>query len=185
MLLATNPVHRMKLREPLRERDYIAAIKACVEWASECSAHVLVKPHLLERKDFAEWGLDAWLESRPDASYLPDVLLADTVRASDAVAIFNSTVALEAALLGKPSALVAAGRYSHGTDFLETGLSETVDGPEDLRSLLTSQGEADFSALTRPYVLSSQGTATRIVGDAVNWLKTRAAQRGPAAKGEK
>jgi hypothetical protein len=166
VLIATNPVHNMKLRVPLVRAEYEKAIKEAVAWAGESGARAIVKPHLLEKAEFASWGIPEWVGGVPHAVYGKDIGLVQAIRASDAVLVFNSTTALEAALMERPSALLAADRYTHGTDFLETGLSRKVDSADDLKALFRD-GFTRSGGKVEEYLSTLGNSAEKIVEDAL------------------
>lgn len=164
VLFATNPVYKWNLREPLVRGAYLHHIGRVLDWAVPLGIHLLIKPHSLEKQDFADWDFEPWLGSLPHATYAPDVDLARAISACDAVLVFNSTVALEAALLGKPSGMIAAQDYGHGADFLETGISRMVNSAGDLQALLSGGGEAHGAG---QYLCRTAGSAGAIAEDAL------------------
>jgi len=173
ILIATNPVYRMKLVKKLPWEEYVACIESVIAWAADQGAFVLVKPHLLEKADHARLGLVAHVSSHENAAYAADLPLVDAIAASDAVLIFNSTVALEAALLGKPSGLLATDRYTHGTDYERYGLSVPVNSADSLRAMLANLNHDGLTASARKYVSQDFKSASRIVDDVQAWLSGR------------
>jgi hypothetical protein len=172
VLIATNPVYNMALRQPLTRAAFAHAVGRALDWAREIGAYAVVKPHQLELREFHNLGIDEWLANSPHAAYRPDIELSAAVHASDAVLIFNSTVALEAALLGKPSGMLAVDEYGHGADFLNTGLSCRIDSAEDLRMLLNPLSAAARAGIGR-YLAGCAGSARRIVEHVAQRLESR------------
>lgn len=169
VLVATGAVYVKKLIQPLPLADYLYSIARVVDWCGDIGAFVLLKPHPRELKDHQAWQVPQWIGSFPNAIYRHDIDLVRAIKASDAVVVFNSTAALEAVALGKPSGMLAAGRYSHTVDFLERGISHRIESREDLSSLLCSR----MNARIGEYLVATKDSARNIVEDVLKRCAVR------------
>jgi len=181
ILIATNRVYRESYQRPLSRAEYLHCLGETIEWCQQLDALAVIKPHPRALKDCDSWGVPQWIASFPNARYRPDIPLVKAVKACDAVLIFNSTVALEAKLLGKPVGMLAADRYSHGVDYLEHGICRKVNCLEDLKALLTSCPNDDSDDSLNVY-LALRGTSARtIVHDVLTRLDHGIREPGPSS----
>jgi hypothetical protein len=171
VLIAASSVYYDILARPLRLAEYLHCIALAIEWCRVLGAFALFKPHIGSIRDYEAWGVPQWIKSFPNAVYRADILLAKAVMASDAVLIFNSSVALEARLLGKPVGMLAADRYSHEVDYLDRGLCKKVDSVEDLRALLANESNEHPSHVLDAYLACRDVSAKMIVEDMLRRLK--------------
>lgn len=162
ILLATNPVCGMQLAKPLSQVEYSLQILNIAKWAHEIGALLLVKPHYLEISAHQQWGLPEAVTKHPGCFYLADFPLDESIRAANVVLVQNSTVAVEAALLGKPSGMIFPDSYGHGVDFMERGVSVPIRSREDLASLVLSAQTSLSPSCTEPYVGRT--------GDSARWI---------------
>lgn len=125
--------------------------------------HMLVKPHRQEVVDFQSARFVEYMDRLPHVTYIPDTSLPEAIMASNAVLVFNSTVAVEAALLGRPVGLMNYHHWDLVCDFAERGVAETISTEIRMRAFLLhtffamipDQGQIDRSA----YYVSHQGEA--------------------------
>ena len=164
ILIATNAVYQPKLPRPLPSDDYQSCIIRAIEWCSQIGAFVVVKPHIFEVKDHASWCLPQRIDSLPNARYRADIDLASALVVADAVMVFSSSVAVEAALLEKPVGMLAADLHTHGVDFLERGLCRRVDSSTDLEALL-SAGITSSQNRSLDAYLSVRGKSAQAIVD--------------------
>jgi hypothetical protein len=99
--------------------------------------------------------------------YNPNIDLARAIKASDAALIFNSSVAVEARALGKPTGMLAAARYSHNADYIARGLCRPIESREDLISLCSCRLSPKQDEKLIEYIVATEGSARRIVQDAM------------------
>jgi hypothetical protein len=165
VLLATNRAYAPNIAQPLPLAEYFHSLRCAIQWSHEIGAFTLVKPHINSAQDHRLWGVPGWVNSFPSACYRLDIPLTRAIKVCDAVLLFNSTVALEARLLGKPSGMLASDKYSHGVDFLQNGISRKVNSLEDLKALLSNSSEAMSDDKLRRYLAILGGSARAIVQD--------------------
>jgi len=165
VLLATNRAYAAVIHRPLPLAEYLHSIRCGIQWCGEIGAFSLMKPHVNSVRDHELWGVPRWINSFPNACYRVNIELARAIKACDAVLLFNSTVALEARLLGKPSGMLASDRYTHGVDFLERGISRRINSREDLEALLSSRLEEGPDDKLKGYLAVTGGSARAIVRD--------------------
>jgi hypothetical protein len=139
VLFATNPVSRMGLA---RREEYLEALRAAVDAAAGdgFGGTLLVKPHPLEREDHRLYGIAHACALCATARHLPEAPLVTALAASDAVLVFNSTVALEAALMERPVGIVNLHGWQLGTDFAEHGLAVELTDAEALARFIRDVG---------------------------------------------
>ena len=173
VFIATNTVYRKTLERPMFIADYFYCIGQAIEWCREIGAFVILKPHGNLLKDYLRWEVPQWIESLPHARYWTDASLAEAAKACDAALVFNSTVALELALLGKPVGMLAVDRYSHGVEYLERGLCRRVDSAADLEALVASKFAVSRNNGLASYLAERGCSAEVIVGDMLQKLEPR------------
>ena len=137
VLLATNRAYRNSLKRPMGIKEYLEGLRTALAWCAEIGAFALLKPHFSAVQEYNSWGVPHWVNSLPQARYRDDIDITLAIKASDAVLVHNSTVAFEARLQGKPVGMLSADGYSHGVDYLETGICQKVGSKDDLEGLLT------------------------------------------------
>jgi hypothetical protein len=113
------------------------------------------------------WEVPVWVDSIPHVRYNPNIDLARAIKASDAALIFNSSVAVEARALGKPTGMLAAARYSHNADYIARGLCRPIESREDLISLCSCRLSPKQDEKLIEYIVATEGSARRIVQDAM------------------
>lgn len=136
ILFATNPLYSMRMA-PLKE--YLEAVRLAIRVAGRLDAQadgppcrLLVKPHRFEIEEHKLYGIHEQCAAVPYADFLPDLSIEESIAISDSVMIFNSTVALEAGLFGKPVGIWNPLGWQMGTDFVERGLASLIENEEQL-----------------------------------------------------
>ena len=165
VLLATNRVYISNFVRPLPLADFLHCVSRVIDWCREIGASVLIKPHPHQLEDMSSWKVPVWIDSLPHVRYRPKIDLARAIKASDAVLVFNSSVAVEARALGKPSGILAARRYSHNVDYLERGISREIESRDDLLSLLSCRLDPRQDEKLAEYLVATNGSAQTIVQD--------------------
>jgi hypothetical protein len=172
VLLACNPVNTMGMVNSLSTEKYHDSIVQAAHAAGTNGWQVLVKPHLLEMENFRKKGLRAKLEAMPHVRFPDGMHLNACLAASDSVLIFNSTVALESALAGKPCGILMLHPWEHGCDFVENGLACEIRNPDELAAFLDSGSPAQPENIKR-YLALTSGSAEMILQDTGDFLKTK------------
>ena len=138
IILATNPVYKMGM---LTRQQYLESIWAVVSAVREAGENIrlIVKPHLIERPHHLEWGLDQELKKQPNVIYGREINLPEAIVMADGVLIFNSTVAVEAALMQKDVGVLNLFHVDLGFDFAEYDLAVDLNTEADIQEFVTGQ----------------------------------------------
>ncbi len=147
VLFATNPVHRQM--QMMTAEQYANSILAAVKAVQESTGdtYLLVKPHQLERNEHRESGLVSRLSVYDRVRYLPDITLAEAIAMTDGVLIFNSTVAVEAALMGRQVGVLNLFKVNLGVDFADEGIATTITSQALLEDFVAGRSEIDQQLL--------------------------------------
>jgi hypothetical protein len=165
VLLATNRAYQATLQRPMRIADYLHGLGQAIGWCGEIGACALVKPHQNAIKDYQIWGVPQWVDSFSHARYRDKIDITRAIKASDAVLVHNSTVAFEARLQGKPVGMLCADAYSHGVDYLETGICGKVGSKQELEALLGTRFASSQDPRIDQYLAVRGCSAELIVRD--------------------
>jgi hypothetical protein len=128
VLFASNNLFYMQM---VSAEEYCHAIAIIADENNVCRAndntYLLVKPHRNERRFFKMTGYDNYLKEMKNVIYCPDIELSTAVVASDSVVLFNSTVAVESAILGKRVGVVNFHNWDLYADFIEKGIAQKIE----------------------------------------------------------
>ena len=138
VLFATNPLSRMGIASL---PDYLEAMRIVINLVDRAGGEgfnglLLLKPHRLEIADHHLYGIVQACKISRFVHYLEGTSLESAIVATDAVLVFNSTVAVEAALVKKPVGIVNLHGWELGTDFVEHGLAVELCGEFSLEAFL-------------------------------------------------
>lgn len=148
ILFATNPINIIGLASL---EEYIESIKVVITQVESIGAEenitMIVKPHRVELAMgyHEQHGIVQLCSKSEHVHYLQDITLDSAIAATDMVLVFNSTVALEAALMGKRVGLVNIFGLNLGVDFAEKGLAVELKDIQQLKSFVLNtinEGEA-------------------------------------------
>lgn len=143
ILFATNPLYKMKI---LSIKDYISSLRTVVSSLQpfDGKSFMIVKPHQIE-VEHQEWGLDEELDALPHVRYLRDITLGEAISLADAVMIFNSTVAVEAALFQKPVGVVNLFGVDTGVNFGESDFAVELKNPDEIQTFISGVYPTDWN----------------------------------------
>jgi hypothetical protein len=130
VLFATNPLYKMGF---LSEAQYLESVHRVSAAVSRAGSHVylIVRPHQIEY-EHQTWKLDQELASQERVLYLKGADLASSIAACDAVIVFNSTVAVEAALFERDVAVINDHRIDLGVNFGQFDFAVELTTDEEL-----------------------------------------------------
>lgn len=165
-LLATSPLD--SIAEP---GENISAIRTIIETAIELSKqnpkfHLVVKPHPRELPSFEKYGIAELCQSSTDVTLARDISIAETLAASDRVIVFYSTVALEAALAGKPCIAFNPFNWNFGAEYTDTKLIYELTSTDQLRDFFTSS-EKDLPVGDPSYFITDIGKSAKSVSSLI------------------
>ncbi len=166
LLLASNPVYGMMLKRPFPQEEFIRKTMMLFDWARSQGVAILVKPHYVDVEHFEKWGLRTKIEESEGLFYNESVKLEEGIKACEGSLIYNSSVALEAALCGRRCGMLFPDSYGHGTDFLENGLCSSINSETDFQRFVRELDEPIPELATQRYLESTEGSANRILADA-------------------
>lgn len=171
VLFATNPLSRMKVASL---SDYLEAIRTVINLVDRmgragCNVLLLLKPHRLEIADHNLYGILQACEISPFVHYLADTCLETAIVATDAVLVFNSTVAVEAALMAKPVGIVNFHGWEMGIDFVEHGLAVELRDEFSLEGFARGDRDAKSQQMANVehYVRHIGSSAERITDEII------------------
>jgi hypothetical protein len=130
VLFATNPIYKMGFVSQQQYLESVRLVVAALDRA-DSNVHLLVKPHQIEF-EHKMWHLDRELASHPRVSYLEGRGLAECIAASDATIVFNSTVAVEAAMFGRDVAVLNDHRIDLGVNFAQFDFAVELTSEDEL-----------------------------------------------------
>jgi len=163
--LATNPVDAMGMLTDEELRSSVSMVTDAIALSDD--VHLFLKPHRSE--DLGKYKqVIAKSKSREDIYLVPDVELYPLLYLSDAVMLFNSTVALEAAVLGTPVAVINPFRVDMGIDFADTGLAIEIHNKEELIHFLESSKHGEMQIandVIQKYFATIDGAADKIASE--------------------
>jgi hypothetical protein len=168
ILLATNPVYSMNMKDAPSAEDCLRTIESVVSAATALGRLVIWKPHPLEKTFTERSDVQSLLVSQSANLRLSwEMTLPEAIAVCDRALVFNSTVALEAASMGRPAGLLALKPWNHGVDFVDRGIARLLDSPTALTAFLTEENplqnlEKATSAFTPLDGQSAQRIATGI-----------------------
>lgn|GEM_PF-3682052 len=169
ILLATNPVHHTEM-SLLTKEQYYKSIFTVAETVSKSSEEIflLIKPHLIERTEHRDLGLDQKIKSFPRAVYDSSLSLAEAVVMSDAVLIFNSTVAVEAAVMNKEVGVLNLFDVNMGVDFAKEGIAASITSKDSLQNFIIGnhKGESCYRQ-AREKLAAHIGNSAEIIADEI------------------
>jgi hypothetical protein len=164
ILFATNPLYKMKI---LTIDEYISSVQAVAKsfQSSTVNATLVIKPHQIE-VEHQEWGLDQELDAMPRVHYLKDITLVEALALSDAVLIFNSTVAVEAALFQKPVGVINFTGVDQGVNFGEFDFAVELKDMATLQQFICGDYPPgwDFSGTQLDDFITNIGGAAEAIG---------------------
>lgn len=178
VLFATNHLAKLQL-VPFNE--YSQALVTVVDLINQFGAvtgdlFVIVKPHRQERADFYRLGYDQFLSRNECARYCPNMVLADALAVSDSVLVFNSTVAVEAALLGKPVGIANLHNWDLVTDFADRGVARELTTTAALISFLNDPlaNSGEIVANAQHYVTHIGQAADNVAREIMELMEQKA-----------
>lgn len=147
--IASNPIYDMGIEGAMSKMQYLISLHKLVYSILDFSENfaVIIKPHSLERQFWETMRLAEYFSDNDRVVVSTKMPISEAVQISEATFIFNSTVALEAALFQKPSAVINFFNTLHGCDFVETGLSTEIRNSDDLKSFLKDPMQPSKSAV--------------------------------------
>lgn len=173
VLFASNALHYMNLAS---HKDYNNLITTVAQTVSQIGAednntHLLIKPHRQEIQYFIDSGYFNYISSLPNVLYRPKIGLSAAIAAADSVVLFNSTVAIEAAIFGKKVGMVNLFNNNMYVDFVERGISEYIDTKEKLihfvKSPAPSEKEQAQIVENAQYYVTNLGQSAKKVAECV------------------
>lgn len=173
VLFASNALHYMNLAS---HKDYNNLITTIAQTTSQIgekdnNTHLLIKPHRQEIQYFIDSGYFNYISSLPNVLYRPKIGLSAAIAAADSVVLFNSTVAIEAAIFGKKVGMVNLFNNKMYVDFVERGISEYIDTKEKLADFIKSSasGEEERTKIIKnaQYYVTNLGQSAKKVAECV------------------
>jgi hypothetical protein len=174
ILFATNPLSRMGMASL---SDYLDAIRYVICLVDRMGRKglndtLLLKPHRFETSDHWLYGIPQMCSISPFAHYLKDSNLETAIAVADAVLVFNSTVAVEAALMNRPVGVVNLHGWNLGVDFVKHGLSVQLDDEVSLETFVDCAAQKQQGNVSY-YVQHLGSSAERIAEEVFRLVRGR------------
>ncbi|MDG0866419.1 hypothetical protein GKO46_04950 [SAR202 cluster bacterium JH702] len=168
-LLATSPLD--SIAEP---GENISAIRTIIETAIEVSKQnpnfqLVVKPHPRELPSFEKYGIAELCRSSTAVTLARDISIAEALAASDRVIVFYSTVALEAALAGKPCIAFNPFNWNFGEEYTDIKLIDELTSTDQLRDFFTSSKEV-LTVGDPSYFITDVGKSAKSVSSLIHHM---------------
>ena len=162
-LFCTNPIDGMGMVSARRYGDLVSRVVRVVAGQDNGPrpVHLILKPHRLELAAMRRFGVDRLCSQTHRTTYAAGASLPSTLAAADRVVVFNSTVAVEAALVGRPVGLFNPLGIDLGVSFVADGIAVDLRSDESLAAFARGELIHEPVAPSR-YVDTSGDAADRI-----------------------
>lgn len=173
VLLCSNPVYSMFLKEPLSFDAYLGQVDTVASWCDSIGCQFVWKPHPLERNHLSAKIIDEFRRRHSMLYYAPEMTLEEGLAQASVVLINNSTVAVESALARRPCGMLFSSIYGHGTDFIDRGICLDISSLKDFH-LLLNNGMQEYPKPTVDWYIDARpGSAQRILEECNRLVTTK------------
>ncbi|MCK4731728.1 MAG: hypothetical protein KAT65_04640, partial [Methanophagales archaeon] len=163
----TNPVDGMGILTKDQLLESVSMVANAVSSLED--VYLFLKPHRFE--NIEKYGRAITNSLAQDRIFVEsDIELYPLLSISDACLIFNSTAALESAVLGVPVAVINPFQVDMGIDFVENRLAVEITNAEQLISFLQRCRSGEYSVdnnAIRKYLAIIDGSANKIATEII------------------
>jgi hypothetical protein len=162
VLLATSPLDSIANPD-----ENIAAIRSVIETAIEIAKNdkefrLVLKAHPAELESFRQNGIDDLCNSSPALVLAENLHISEALAACDRAMVFYSTVALEAALAGKPCIAFNPFNWNFGSEYSRKGMVTELTSQHQIADFFTTEIN-NLEVGDPSYFITNIGNAARSV----------------------